>query len=59
MAEYKDFGPGFNLTARLAAANVTNELTPAQFAPYSSPAKVFQYPFSGRDGNDGWVDYAA
>lgn len=56
MAEYHDYGPGFNLTARLVAANVTKELTPTEFAPYDEPAKVFQYPFSGKFGNVGWID---
>ena len=56
MAEYKDYGPGFNLTAREAASNVTIELTDEQYAPYSSPAKVFQYPFSGEFGNVAWID---
>ena len=55
MAEYHDFGPGFNLTGRLAASNVTIEMTPEQYAPYSTPAKVFQYP-SGEFGNVGWID---
>lgn len=56
MAEYKDYGPGFNLTGRLEASNITIELTPQEYAPYSSPAKVFQYPFSGVFGNIGWID---
>ena len=58
MAEYRDYGPGFNLTARLANANVTKELTAAQFEPYSSPEKVFQYP-NGTFGNSAWIDYSA
>jgi hypothetical protein len=56
MAEYHDYGPGFNLTGRLEAANITKELTPQQYAPYSTPAKVFQYPFSGKFGNVAWID---
>jgi len=56
MAEYKDYGPGFNLTGRLAAANITKELSSAEYSPYSTPAKVFQYPFSGIFGNDAWID---
>ena len=56
MAEYKDYGPGFNLTARLANANITKELTTAQWEQYDSPHKVFQY-IDGRYGNDKWVDY--
>ena len=54
-AEYKDFGPGFNLTARTANYPVTIELTDEQFEPYSSPAKVFQYR-NGTFGNTGWID---
>jgi len=55
MAEYKDYGPGFNLTGRIDA-NVTIELTSQQYEPYSTPHKVFQYPFSGAFGNDAWID---
>ncbi|KAK4547738.1 hypothetical protein LTR36_000696 [Oleoguttula mirabilis] len=55
MAEYNDYGPGFNLTARLAA-NITIEMTAQEYAPYSTPAKVFQYPFSGAFGNVAWID---
>ncbi len=33
MAEFYDYGAGFNLTGRLIA-NITKELTPQQFAPY-------------------------
>lgn len=57
MAEYRDYGPGFNLTGRLEAINVTIEMTAEEYAPYSSPAKVFQYPFSGVFGNVGWIDW--
>ncbi|KAI6873217.1 pectin methylesterase [Hortaea werneckii] len=57
MAEYKDYGPGFNLTGRLEWSNVTIEMTPEEYAPYSSPAKVFQYPFSGKFGNVRWIDW--
>lgn len=56
MAEYHDYGPGFNLTGRLENANITKLLTPAQYAPYSTLEKVFQYPFSGKFGNTGWID---
>ena len=55
MAEFNDYGPGFNLTGRIAA-NVTKLLTPAQYAPYSTLGNVFQYPFSGRFGNTAWID---
>ena len=56
MAEYQDYGPGFNLTGRQLAANVTKELTTAQYEPYSTVDKVFQYPFSGEFGNTAWID---
>ncbi|KAF2153825.1 carbohydrate esterase family 8 protein [Myriangium duriaei CBS 260.36] len=55
MAEYHDYGAGFNLTGRLAA-NITKLLTPAQYAPYDTPAKVFEYPFTGKFGNTAWID---
>ncbi|KAF4550892.1 Pectinesterase-like protein 1 [Elsinoe fawcettii] len=55
MAEYKDFGPGFNLTGRLVA-NVTKVFDDRQYAPYNSLEKVFQQPFSGEFGNTAWID---
>ncbi|TKA59659.1 hypothetical protein B0A55_12530 [Friedmanniomyces simplex] len=55
MAEYKDFGPGFNLTGRLEASNTTIEMTPEQYSLYDIPAKVFQCP-SGEFGNVAWID---
>lgn len=54
-AEYADYGPGFNLSARLAG-NITRELTAAGYAPYSSPDEVFQFPFNGTFGNTAWID---
>jgi hypothetical protein len=36
--------------------NITKELTDAQYQPYSTPEKVFQYPFSGSFGNVAWID---
>ena len=56
--EYNDYGPGVNLTARLANYPITQELTAAQFAEYDSPLKVFQYP-DGRFGNTEWIDSEA
>lgn len=56
MAEYHDYGPGFNITGRLEASNVTKELTTAQYEPYSTLERVFQYPFSGKFGNTAWID---
>jgi hypothetical protein len=55
MAEYKDYGPGFNATGRAAAANVTIELTKKQYAPFSAPERVFQFPL-GEFGNTAWID---
>lgn len=56
MAEFHDYGPGFNLTGREEASNITIEMTPWEYEPYSTPAKVFQYPFSGEFGNVAWID---
>lgn len=58
MAEYKDLGPGWNETGR-REGRITRVLSEAEWEPYSSPAKVFQYFKSGKTGNDGWVDYSA
>jgi len=58
MAEYNDYGPGFNLTGRIAA-NITILMNDEQYAPYSSPQKVFQFPFTqGEEGNVGWIDFS-
>ncbi|KAE8335502.1 hypothetical protein BDV24DRAFT_155955 [Aspergillus arachidicola] len=54
MAEYKAFGPGFNATGR-RDGNVTIVMDDKEYARYSSPARVFQYP-DGRFGNIGWID---
>jgi hypothetical protein len=56
MAEYHDFGPGFNLTSRREASNITIEMTAKEYAPFSTIAMVFQFPFSGKFGNVGWID---
>ncbi|CAO2649830.1 Nn.00g011220.m01.CDS01 [Neocucurbitaria sp. VM-36] len=55
MAEYKDYGPGWNATGR-AQSNVTLVMDRKQYEPYSSLEKVFQYPFSGKFGNVAWID---
>ncbi|EME41578.1 carbohydrate esterase family 8 protein [Dothistroma septosporum NZE10] len=55
MAEYRDRGPGFNATAR-AASNITIELTSEQYERYSTPEKVFAFPFTGTFGNTAWID---
>lgn len=57
-AEFHDYGPGYNATGR-AISKFDVQLTPAEYAPYSSPALVFQYPDgSGRFGNVGWIDWS-
>lgn len=56
MAEFRDYGPGFNYTGRVDA-NITLLMTPQEYAPYDCPEKVFQYPFSGKFGNTEWIDY--
>ena len=55
MAEYKDYGPGWNETARLAS-NVSIVMDRKQYESYSTLGKVFQYPFSGKFGNTAWID---
>ncbi|KAF2244291.1 carbohydrate esterase family 8 protein [Trematosphaeria pertusa] len=58
MAEYADFGPGWNLTGRLEG-NVTRVLGESEWEMFDGPGKVFQYFRSGRAGNTGWVDWSA
>lgn len=55
MAEYKDYGPGWNATGR-ALANITIVMNDKKYEPYSSLEKVFQFPFEGRFGNTAWID---
>ncbi|KAH7066289.1 pectin methylesterase [Paraphoma chrysanthemicola] len=55
MAEYKDYGPGWNATGR-AAANITIVMDTKQYEPYSTLEKVFQHPFNGKFGNVAWID---
>jgi len=58
MAEYEDYGPGFDLTSRLQeGAGVTIELSAPQWADYDSPEKVFQY-VNGDLGNVDWIDWS-
>lgn len=56
MAEYHDYGPGFNLTARIEG-NITIEMTEKQYEEFDQPGKVFQFPFSGEFGNTEWIDW--
>lgn len=55
MAEYKDYGPGFNATGR-AADNITIVMNKKQYEPYSTVDKVFQHPFTSKFGNTAWID---
>jgi len=55
-AEYHDYGPGYNPTGR-AISKFDVQLNDSQWAPYSSPQKVFQFP-DGRFGNTGWIDWS-
>lgn len=54
MAEYKSYGPGFNLTARIAG-NITKELNAKTVAPYDNPRDVFMTP-QGVQPNVAWID---
>jgi pectinesterase len=54
MAEYNDQGPGFNLSARIAA-NVTKVLNAKEVQPYSSPKLVFMGP-DGAQPYISWID---
>lgn len=56
MAEHGDFGPGFNATGRRAASNITLEMDDAEYAPYATVERVFQFPFNGSFGNTAWID---
>lgn len=53
-AEYNDYGPGYNATAR-AESHFDTILTKEEYEPYDSTRKVFQTP-DGKFGNDGWID---
>ncbi|KIY69286.1 carbohydrate esterase family 8 protein [Cylindrobasidium torrendii FP15055 ss-10] len=55
MAEYNDYGPGFDLDARLAE-NLTKILTEEEYKEYSTVEVVFQEAFSGKFGYVGWID---
>jgi hypothetical protein len=57
MAEYRTFGPGFNVSSR-ASTNASIVLSAKEYAPYDSPAKVFLTP-DGKANNIGWIDWQA
>jgi pectin methylesterase-like acyl-CoA thioesterase len=54
MAEYGDYGPGFNLTGRLAGG-VATELTDRQVKAYDSPVDVFMDE-NGKQPYVKWID---
>lgn len=54
-AEYKNYGPGYNATAR-ALSLFDVQYNDSEWAPYSSPAEVFQDP-EGKFGDVSWVDF--
>jgi hypothetical protein len=55
-AEYENYGPGWNESAR-ANASFGTVLTDKEYKEYDRPAKVFQDPVTGEAGNDRWIDY--
>jgi hypothetical protein len=54
MAEYESYGPGFNLTGRIAG-NVTIEFTKKQARAYDTPLDVFMNE-TGAQPYVGWID---
>ena len=55
-AEWKNYGPGYNLTAILAS-NVTQLLTDAMVQQYRTPESVFMTP-TGKQPAVDWIDGA-
>ncbi|KAJ5918395.1 Pectinesterase catalytic [Penicillium verhagenii] len=55
MAEYKAYGPGFNLTGRIDG-DIDTLLTKSEYAKYSTPALVFQDQ-AGTFGDVSWIDW--
>lgn len=55
-AEYKNYGPGFNSSAR-AKASFDRQLTAKEWSVYSAPEKVLQTR-EGGFGEVNWVDFA-
>jgi hypothetical protein len=54
MAEWRNYGPGFNLTGRLEGG-VAKELTGREVRAYDSPVDVFMDE-RGRQPYVGWID---
>lgn len=57
MAEFRDRGPGWNASARVAGG-IGTVLDAKQWRRYDAPAKVFMTP-DGRAGETWWIDWAA
>ena len=55
MAEYKDHGPGFNLTGRVAG-HVSQELDAREVTPYKTPNDIFMAP-DGSQPYVFWIDH--
>jgi hypothetical protein len=55
MAEFENSGPGFNAKAR-AEGKLSRVLSKEEYEPYSTPEKVFQFPFQSKFGNTVWID---
>lgn len=54
MAEYKSFGPGFDLAGRIAG-NVTLEFTADEARKFRTPKDVFMTE-NGTQPNYAWID---
>jgi hypothetical protein len=55
MAEFENTGPGFNAKGR-AESKLSHVLSKEGFEPYSTPEKVYQWPFQSKFGNTAWID---
>ncbi|EMD69699.1 carbohydrate esterase family 8 protein [Bipolaris sorokiniana ND90Pr] len=55
MAEYKNYGPGWDEAAR-RKSNVSVVMGEREYRAYKRVETVFQYPFSGEFGNTAWID---
>jgi Pectinesterase len=55
MGEYRNSGPGYSEKGR-KEGKIAHILSDAEFEGYSTPNKVFQFPFEGRFGNTPWID---
>lgn len=55
MAEYRAYGPGFNLTGR-EESEVSVLLSSSEEERYRDPKRVFLFE-DGREGNVAWIDW--